>query len=134
LTNNAEMHHLLQVLARRGRGGITTMRQLLVDRPASERHPDSNLERRFRQLAMDGRFPAFETQVDIADATGWLARVDFYYAPLRLVIQIDSVIHHSALSDRRHDEATTARRGRLHRAALHRSRGLLRVRARDRSH
>lgn len=109
LTNHAELHHLLGVLACRGRSGITTMRQLLVDRPADERQPDSNLERRFRQIAREAGFPVLEAQVDIADETGWLARVDFYYAPLLLVIEIDSVIHHSALMDRRRDDATTAR-------------------------
>jgi hypothetical protein len=109
LTNNAELHHLLRVLGRRGRTGITTMRELLADRPASERLPDSNLERRFRQLAAEAGYPKLEAQFDIADETGWLARVDFYYAPLRLIFEIDSVLYHSALTDRRHDDATTAR-------------------------
>ena len=109
LTNNSELHHLLRVLGRRGRTGITTMRQLLADRPSSERLPDSNLEQQFRKLARKAGFPELQAGVDLADETGWLARVDFYYAPLRLVVEIDSVIHHSALTDRRHDDATTAR-------------------------
>ena len=109
LTNHAELHHLLLLLASRGRSGITAMRQLLAERPADERQPDSNLERRFRQLARTAGFSELQAQFDIADETGWLARVDFYYAPLRLVIQIDSVIHHSALTDRRRDDATTER-------------------------
>jgi predicted transcriptional regulator of viral defense system len=109
LTNNAEMHHMLRVLARRGRSGITTMRQLLLDRPPDERLPDSNLERRFRRIAAEAGYRELQAQFDIADETGWLARVDFYYAPLRLVIEIDSVIHHSALTDRRRDDATTDR-------------------------
>lgn len=93
LTNNAELHHLLRVLARRGRSGITTMRELLAERPLDDRQPDSNLERRFRQLARQAGFPELQTQVDIADETGWLARVDFYYAPLHLAIEIDSMIY-----------------------------------------
>jgi very-short-patch-repair endonuclease len=109
LTNNAELHHLLRVLARRGRTGITTMRELLAERPVDERQPESNLERQFRKLARQAGIPELEAQFDIADETGWLARVDFYYAPLHLVIEIDSVIHHSALTDRRHDDSTTAR-------------------------
>ncbi|MEO8693462.1 MAG: DUF559 domain-containing protein [Acidimicrobiales bacterium] len=109
LTNNAELHHLLQVLGRRGRTGITTMRELLADRPPSERQPDSNLERRFRQLARSAGFSELQSQFDIGDETGWLARVDFYHAPLQLVFELDSVIHHSALTDRRRDDATTAR-------------------------
>src|SRR4029079_18805341 len=35
LTNNAELHHMLRQLGRRGRTGITTMRELLADRPSS---------------------------------------------------------------------------------------------------
>ena len=85
------------------------MRELLAERPADERQPDSNLERQFRKLAREAGFPELQAQFDIADETGWLARVDFYYAPLRLVIQIDSVIHHSALTDRPRDDATTER-------------------------
>ena len=109
LTNNAELHHLLQVLGCRGRTGIATMRELLADRPSSERLPDSNLEQQFRKLARQAGFPELQVQVDIADETGWLARVDFYYAPLHLVIEIDSVIHHSALTDRHRDDATSDR-------------------------
>jgi very-short-patch-repair endonuclease len=109
LTNHAELHQMLRVLACRGRSGITTMRQLLAERPPDERQPDSNLERQFRKIAREAGCPSLDAQVDIADETGWLARVDFYYAPLRLVIQIDSVIHHSALIDRRRDDTTTTR-------------------------
>jgi very-short-patch-repair endonuclease len=109
LTNHAELHHMLRQLGRRGRTGIAAMRQLLAERPVDERQPDSNLERRFRQIASEAGFPELQAQYDIADETGWLARVDFYYAPLLLVIQIDSVLHHSALTDRRSDDATTDR-------------------------
>jgi len=109
LTNTAELHHTLRLLGRRGRTGIAIMRHLLADRPAHERQPDSNLERRFRAIARDAGFPGMESQVDMADETGWLARVDFYYPPLRLIIEIDSVLYHSALTDRHRDDATTAR-------------------------
>jgi very-short-patch-repair endonuclease len=109
LTNTAELHHLLRVLGRRGRSGITTMRELLADRPAHERQPDSNLERQFRRLARQAGFPELQVQVDVADQTGWIARVDFLDAPLHLIIEIDSVIYHSSFTDRRHDAATTAR-------------------------
>ena len=109
LTDTGELHHLLRVLGRRGRSGISTMRQVLADRPAHERQPDSSLERRFRTIAREAGFPTLESQVDIADETGWLARVDFYYAPLFIIIEIDSVLYHSALTDRRRDDATPAR-------------------------
>jgi len=54
-------------------------------------------------------FPELQVQVDVADQTGWIARVDFLDASLHLIIEIDSVIYHSSFTDRRHDAATTAR-------------------------
>jgi very-short-patch-repair endonuclease len=98
---------MLRVLACRGRSGITTMRQLLADRPAHERQPESNLERHFQRLARQAGIPELQVQVDIADETGWLARVDFFDPSLGLIVEIDSVVHHSTLTDRRHDDATT---------------------------
>ena len=109
LTNTAELHHLLHVLARKGRPGITAMRQLLAVRPAHMRHPETNLERRFRELAHQVGIRGLESQADIADDTGWIARVDFLHPTRRMVFEIDSVIHHSSLIDRRRDDATTDR-------------------------
>jgi very-short-patch-repair endonuclease len=84
------------------------MRQLLADRPAHERQPESNLERHFQRLARQAGIPELHVQVDIADHTGWLARVDFFDPPLRLIVEIDSIVHHSTLTDRYRDDATTA--------------------------
>jgi very-short-patch-repair endonuclease len=109
LTNTAELHHLLQVLARKGRPGITVMRHLLAERPLDMRYPDTNLERHFREIARRVGIVDLDSQVDIFDATGWIARVDFLHRPRRVVFEIDSVVHHSSVSDRRRDDATTAR-------------------------
>jgi very-short-patch-repair endonuclease len=109
LTTTAELHHLLQMLARKGRSGISVMRDLLADRPLDMRHPETNLEKRFRELALRAGIVELESQVDIADATGWIARVDFLHRTRRIIFEIDSVIHHSSVIDRRRDGATTAR-------------------------
>jgi very-short-patch-repair endonuclease len=109
LTTTAELHQLLRVLARKGRPGITAMRHLLAERPPHERQPDTNLERRFRELARKAGIVELESQVDIADETGWIARVDFLHRSRRVVFEIDSVLHHSSLTDRLHDDARTIR-------------------------
>ena len=107
LTNNAELHHCSDYSHSEGApasppcascwrsGPLTSASQTAASSDASAVSP--------------GRRVPLQSQVDLADETGWLARVDFYYAPLRLVIEIDSVLYHSALTDRRHDGATTAR-------------------------
>jgi very-short-patch-repair endonuclease len=109
LTTSSELHHLLRVLARRGRPGITVMRHLLAERPPQEKPAESNLERRFAQLASSVGFRDLERQVDIVDETGWIACVDFFSPSRRIVIEIDSVLHHSTLTDRRRDDVRTAR-------------------------
>jgi very-short-patch-repair endonuclease len=109
LTNTAELHHLLQMLARKGRSGITVMRHLLAERPPDMRYPDTNLERHFCEIARRAGVLDLESQVDISDATGWIARVDFLDRSRRVVFEIDSVVHHWSVSDRRRDVATTAR-------------------------
>jgi very-short-patch-repair endonuclease len=85
------------------------MRQLLSERPPHEKQPMSNLERRFMQLASSVGIRDLDRQVDIFDETGWIACVDFSSPSRRIVIEIDSVIHHSTLTDRRRDDATTDR-------------------------
>ena len=69
----------------------------------------SNLEWRFLQLASSVGIRDLERQVDITDETGWIASVDFLSSSRKIVFEIDSVLHHSSLTDRRRDDATTAR-------------------------
>ena len=109
LASAAELHHLLRALARRGRPGITMMRQLLSERPPHEKPPMSNLERRFLQLASSVGIRDLDRQVDITDKTGWIASVDFLCSSRKIVFEIDSVLHHSTLTDRHRDDARTDR-------------------------
>jgi len=92
------------VLGRRGRTGIAVMRQLLDERADAYVAPESGLEVRALEIIRAAALPEPARQVDVGDADGWVGRVDLAYPAHRLVIEIDSVVHHSTLIDRRADE------------------------------
>jgi very-short-patch-repair endonuclease len=48
-------------------------------------------------------------QFDVGDRVGWIGRVDFAYPEARLLIELDSHRHHSAMLDRQADEARDRR-------------------------
>jgi hypothetical protein len=89
-------------LLERGRAGSTLMRSLLAGRGAGYIPPASGLEARFLALVAAAGLEIPEGQVDVGGET-WIARVDFFYRRLRLVIEIDSDLHHSSKLDRESD-------------------------------
>lgn len=95
-------------IATPGRPGITVMRRL-IDARHGEPPYGSNLERRLDIVIRMGRLPRFERQVDLGDDESWIGRVDFVCTTHRLVIEVDSELHHSALSDRARDARRKAR-------------------------
>ncbi|UDY33968.1 type IV toxin-antitoxin system AbiEi family antitoxin domain-containing protein [Dermatobacter hominis] len=97
------LERTLEQVAVRGRKGVVLMRELIDDRrdlPA----PGSNLERRFEEIVRRALLPPFRRQVDLGDGDSWLGRLDFLSTTRLLVVEIDSELHHAALSDRRTDE------------------------------
>jgi very-short-patch-repair endonuclease len=106
LVSGRSLAVMLDELACRGRTGITLMRTLLADRGPGYRPPDSNLERRFEQLAREAGLE-LERQRDLGDDE-WLGRVDFVHWPSTTVLEIDSERYHSALVDQRADAARQA--------------------------
>lgn len=99
-------------LAVSGRPGITVMRELIEQR--RDQGPfGSNQERRFDELVAKAGLPEFRRQVDVGDDDGWVGRMDFVSSTHKLIIEVDSELHHSALSDRERD---ARRRRRLERA------------------
>jgi very-short-patch-repair endonuclease len=62
------------------------------------------LEARALEVIRSAGLPEPVRQLDIGDANGWVGRVDLAYPDRRLVIEVDSDIHHSTLVDRRADE------------------------------
>ena len=109
LTNTRALHQMLDVLAKRGRSGIAVMRQVLDERPLGYRPPESHLEARVQKIVVDGGLPAPERQVDVGDDDGWIARVDFLFRALRLILFVDGDFWHSTISDRAADADQQAR-------------------------
>jgi len=99
-------------LACRGRRGTAVMRGLLADRSDGYVPPASELEARFRDLARAAGLPEPVRQLDVGDGEAWIGRVDVAYTTARLLIELDSRLHHSSKLDR---EADAARDQRLRR-------------------
>ncbi len=97
------------LLARRGRRGIGLMRTLLCERADGYIAPESGLEARTIELIRSAGLPEPVRQLDVGGEDGWVGRVDLAYPERRLVIEIDSVLHHSTLVDRRADEVRDRR-------------------------
>jgi very-short-patch-repair endonuclease len=98
------LHQTLDELARRGRPGIVVMRAILAERPPGSRLPQSGLERRFEHILLDAGEPPLERQVDVGGHE-WLGRVDFLDRPLLLIVEVDSILHHTSPFDRARDAA-----------------------------
>ncbi len=92
------------VLATRGRPGIATMRRLLAERGDDYVAPESSLEARALEIIRTCGLPDPVCQLDVGDDDGWIGRVDLAYLDRRLVIEVDSDLHHTTVVDRRADE------------------------------
>jgi hypothetical protein len=103
LTNLISVRVVALDLAKKGRTGIGLMRELLEARGDSFVPPASELEAEFRKLVRRAGLPGPVAQLDIGDDEEWIARVDFAYPTVKLVIELDSVRHHSAKLDQEHD-------------------------------
>lgn len=102
------LDQMMHELATPGRPGITMMRELIEAR--RDQGPfGSNSERRFNYLVAKAGLPEFKRQVDLCDEDGWIGRMDFVSTTHMLIIEIDSELHHAALSDRTRDAARRAR-------------------------
>lgn len=100
-------------LASRGRKGTAVMRSRLAERLDGYVPPASETEARFRDLVREAGLPEPVRQVDVGDDETWIGRVDVAYPPSRLLIELDSRLHHSSKLDR---EADAERDRRLRRA------------------
>lgn len=100
------LHAMLDELAQRGRPGIRAMRRILADRPAGYIAPESGLERRVIQILADAGIPT-RRQVDLG-GDDWIGRTDLLITGSNLVIEVDSVRHHTSRLDRERDAARDA--------------------------
>lgn len=123
LTSVRSLSEVADELAEHGRTGSTLMRELLAVRRFTYVPPESGVEARFLGVLREAGVELPERQVDLG-GDQWVGRVDFLYPKLRLVIEIDSSIHHSTALDK----AADARRDRQLEAAGYR---VCRIRAID---
>lgn len=91
------LSNALARLAKRGRPGIRAMRAVLGARGSDYLPPASNLESRMKELFQEWRFGTWHRQVDVG-AAGWIGRVDFIHESHRLIVEVQSEIHHRAHS------------------------------------
>lgn len=101
------LHAVTIELVEHGRTGSALMRQLLADRGVGYIPPASGLEARFLALLAAAGLDLPACQVDLGGES-WIGRVDFYYCHVRLIIEIDSDIHHTAKLDIESDERRDA--------------------------
>lgn len=105
-----QLHALAADLPTRGGApGTRAVRHLIELRPPGYRPAESNLERRFESILDAAGEAAFERQVDLGDDDGWIGRVDFLDRQNRVVVEVQSDLHHSGLVDRARDERRIAR-------------------------
>jgi very-short-patch-repair endonuclease len=98
-------------LAGRGRKGTAVMRRLLADRTEGYVPPASELEARFRDLVRDAGLSEPVRQLDVGDGEDWIGRVDAAYPARKLVLELDSGRHHTAVLDRDADGRRDAAMG-----------------------
>ena len=112
LTTVGAVRAVAAELCTSGRAGSALMRRLLEEREDGYVAPESGLEARFLSIVQAAGLPLPLRQRDLC-GEDWIGRVDFLYPDTRLVVEIDSALHHSTLSD----EAVDADRDRaLHEA------------------
>ncbi|HEX2040012.1 MAG TPA: DUF559 domain-containing protein [Acidimicrobiales bacterium] len=100
------LHSMLEELARRGRPGIRAMRRMLAERPAGYIAPASGLESRVIRLLAEVGIEV-RRQVDVG-GDDWIGRTDLLVVGTRLVVEVDSVRHHTSRLDRERDAARDA--------------------------
>ncbi|HVM02552.1 MAG TPA: DUF559 domain-containing protein [Acidimicrobiales bacterium] len=104
----AALHATAADLRACGRRGSGPMRAVLSARPPGYVAPASGLEARFDRILAEGGEPPLDRQVDVGGHE-WIGRVDFVDRSLRIIVEVDSDLHHTSLLDRaadaRRDEA-----------------------------
>ena len=91
-----EVARVLHQVARRGRNGVGPARRILTERLAWDQITDSHLEDRFLRLVQRSGLPQPLGQHVVRDETGAIvARVDFAYPDVSLLIELDGAAFHS---------------------------------------
>src|SRR5581483_2683945 len=99
---------MLEELAERGRTGVAAMRKLLEARQLGYIAPASELEARFIRFLERYGLPDAIRQLNVG-GDEWIARVDFAYPEMKILIELDGLLHHTALLDADRDRRRRAR-------------------------
>lgn len=99
---------MLEELAERGRTGVAAMRKLLEARQLGYIAPASELEARFIRFLERYGLPDAIRQLNVG-GDEWIARVDFAYPEMKILIELDGRLHHTALLDADRDRRRRAR-------------------------
>lgn len=106
-----EINRVFFALARRGRKGTATMRELLEARGEGYVPPASELERRARRVFAAGGLPLPEFEVELG-TDDIIGRVDCVWRSARLIVELDGQRFHGSHSardaDRRRDNRLVA--------------------------
>ncbi|HEX2043069.1 MAG TPA: type IV toxin-antitoxin system AbiEi family antitoxin domain-containing protein [Acidimicrobiales bacterium] len=100
------LRRMLDELAARGRPGIADMREILQGWPPGYVPPASGLEARAIALLEEAGIVA-DRQVDLG-GENWIGRVDLRITGAPVVVEVDSVVHHTSPSDRERDQRRDA--------------------------
>lgn len=95
------LHTLLLEMAKRGRIGTVAVREALSTRPP-DRVRLTGLERRFEHILRSAGDEVPRRQIDLGGHS-WIGRVDYYDDPIDVIYEIDSIAHHTSLTDRLND-------------------------------
>lgn len=102
LLTGTSLHEAVATLAIRGRPGVAKLRALAEARPIGYRPPESSLEARAAEILASAGERGLQAQVDLGD-DDWIGRVDLVDLELRVVVEIQSDLFHTSVSDRERD-------------------------------
>jgi very-short-patch-repair endonuclease len=115
LLSGPSLERELEPVLGRGRAGSAAMRTLLDSFPEGYVPPASGIESRFAQIVADFDLGRFRRQVDLGTDEAWCGRVDFVAEEWPLIVEVQSELYHSSLTDQ---EADHRRRQRLRAAGF----------------
>jgi very-short-patch-repair endonuclease len=102
LTTSDRLFSLLEDMAGRGRRGVAAFRRVLKSR-SNWTPTDSSLETKTLRVIRSGGLPEPVIQKPLGSNGELIGRVDLYYRPERLVIEVDSYKYHSSRLAWQHD-------------------------------
>jgi hypothetical protein len=102
LLSGASVGLFLHEVGRRGRDGTAGLRRFHAARGEDYQPPQSGLEARVTKVLGDAGIPV-HLQADPGGQGHWSGRVDFRHTIEPLVVEVQSAIHHTSLTDRAAD-------------------------------